>query len=230
LLRRIFKVALGIAAVLLATFAYCWLTLPDVRPLKTQTPTSTAFMRMRQAEAIRAGKSPAYQQRFVRYSRISPNLIRAVLLAEDAAFWSHGGVDWGEIKASLQRNFDRGEFSRGASTITQQLAKNLYLSPSRNPYRKLTEWMIARRLEAELSKQRILELYLNMIEWGDGIWGVEAASQRYFGISASELSAEQSALLAGAIINPRIYSPARPNGRLLRRQQIILSRMAGSGG
>jgi len=228
-LRKIFHVALGGFAVLLATFAYCWLTLPDVRPLKTQTPTSTAFMRMRQAEAIRAGKSPAYQQRFVRYSRISPNLIRAVLLAEDAAFWSHGGVDWDEIKASLQRNIDRGEFSRGASTITQQLAKNLYLSPSRNPYRKLTEWMIARRLEAELSKQRILELYLNLIEWGDGIWGVEAASQRYFGISASELSVEQSALLAGAIINPRVYSPARPNGRLLRRQQIILSRMAGSG-
>ena len=230
MLRKIFHLALGGFAVLLATFAYCWLTLPDVRPLKTQTPTSTAFMRMRQAEAIRAGKSPAYQQRFVRYSRISPNLIRAVLLAEDAAFWSHGGVDWDEIKASLQRNIDRGEFSRGASTITQQLAKNLYLSPSRNPYRKLTEWMIARRLEAELSKQRILELYLNLIEWGDGIWGVEAASQRYFGISASELSVEQSALLAGAIINPRVYSPARPNSRLLRRQQIILSRMAGSGG
>jgi monofunctional biosynthetic peptidoglycan transglycosylase len=229
-LRKIFHLALGGFAILLATFAYCWLTLPDVRPLKTQTPTSTAFMRMRQAEAIRAGKSPAYQQRFVRYSRISPNLIRAVLLAEDAAFWSHGGVDWDEIKASLQRNIDRGEFSRGASTITQQLAKNLYLSPSRNPYRKLTEWMIARRLEAELSKQRILELYLNLIEWGDGIWGVEAASQRYFGISASELSVEQSALLAGAIINPRVYSPARPNGRLLRRQQIILARMAGGGG
>jgi len=229
-LRKLFKIALGAFAVVLATFAYCWLTLPDVRPLKTQTPTTTAFMRMRQAEAISAGKSPAYQQRFVRYSRISPNLIRAVLLAEDAGFWGHGGVDWDEIKASVQRNFDRGEFSRGASTITQQLAKNLYLSPSRNPYRKLTEWMIARRLEAELSKQRILELYLNLIEWGDGIWGVEAAAQRYFGISASQLSAEQSALLAGAIINPRVYSPARPNGRLLRRQQIILARMAGSGG
>ena len=230
MLRKLFKIALGAFAVVLATFAYCWLTLPDVRPLKTQTPTTTAFMRMRQAEAISAGKSPAYQQRFVRYSRISPNLIRAVLLAEDAGFWGHGGVDWDEIKASVQRNFDRGEFSRGASTITQQLAKNLYLSPSRNPYRKLTEWMIARRLEAELSKQRILELYLNLIEWGDGIWGVEAAAQRYFGISASQLSAEQSALLAGAIINPRVYSPARPNGRLLRRQQIILARMAGSGG
>ena len=229
-MRKIFKLALGAFAILLATFAYCWLTLPDVRPLKTQTPTSTAFMRMRQAEAIRAGKSPSYQHRFVRYSRISPNLIRAVLLAEDAGFWGHGGVDWDEIKASLERNIDRGEFSRGASTITQQLAKNLYLSPSRNPYRKLSEWMIARRLEAELSKQRILELYLNLIEWGDGIWGIEAASLRYFGIPASALSVEQSALLAGAIINPRVYSPARPNARLLRRQQIILARMGASGG
>jgi monofunctional biosynthetic peptidoglycan transglycosylase len=228
--RTVFRFGLGAVAVLLATFAYCWLTLPDVRPLKTQTPTSTAFMRMRSAEALRAGKSPAYQQRFVRYSRISPNLVRAVLLAEDAGFWGHGGVDWDEIRASLQRNIDRGEFSRGASTITQQLAKNLYLSPSRNPYRKLSEWMIARRLEAELSKQRILELYLNLIEWGDGIWGVEAAAQRYFGIPASDLSAEQSALLAGAIINPRIYSPARPNRRLLQRQQIILGRMNNSGG
>ncbi len=225
-----FRFGLGSVAVLLATLAYCWLTLPDVRPLKTQTPTSTAFMRMRSAEALRAGKSPAYQQRFVRYSRISPSLVRAVLLAEDAGFWGHEGVDWDEIRASLERNIDRGEFSRGASTITQQLAKNLYLSPSKNPYRKLSEWLIARRLEAELSKQRILELYLNLIEWGDGIWGVEAAAQRYFGISASELSVEQSALLAGAIINPRVYSPARPNARLLRRQQIILGRMNHSGG
>ena len=206
-------------------FAYCWLTLPDVRELRTVTPTSTAFMRMRAAEAMRAGKPPTEVKRFVRYNRISPTLVRAVLLAEDAGFFGHGGVDWEELKISMQRNYERGEFSRGASTITQQLAKNLYLSPSRNPYRKLKEWMIARRLEAELSKTRILELYLNLIEWGDGIWGAEAASQRYFGIAAADLSAEQAALLAGAIINPRVYSPARPNGRLLRRQQIILSRM-----
>ncbi|HXT69528.1 MAG TPA: monofunctional biosynthetic peptidoglycan transglycosylase [Vicinamibacterales bacterium] len=228
--RRLFRYSLGAICVLLATFAYCWLTLPDVRPLRTQNPTSTAFMRMRSAQAIAEGKSPAYQQRFVRYNRISPNLVRAVLLAEDAGFWGHGGVDWAEIKVSLQRNIDQGELLRGASTITQQLAKNLYLSPSRNPYRKLTEWMIARRLEAELPKQRILELYLNLIEWGDGIWGCEAAALRYFGISCSQLSVEQSALLAGAIINPRIYSPARPNGRLLRRQQIILGKMAATGG
>ena len=114
---------------------------------------------------------------------------------------------------------------RGASTITQQLAKNLYLSPSRNPYRKVTELIIARRLEAELTKARILELYLNLIEWGDGIWGAEAAAETYFGVTAGALSPEQAALLAGAIINPRELNPGKPNARLLQRQQIILRRM-----
>ena len=114
---------------------------------------------------------------------------------------------------------------RGASTITQQLAKNLYLSPSRNPLRKFRELIIARRLEAELTKARILELYLNVIEWGDGIYGVEAASRTYFHESAAELGPEDAALLAAAIINPRLYSPARPNARLIRRQQLILRRM-----
>ena len=108
-----------------------------------------------------------------------------------------------------------------------QLAKNLYLSPSRDPVRKLRELIIARRLEAELSKQRIFEIYLNEIEWGDGIWGAEAAARSYFGSPAASLSREQAALLAGAIINPRVYSPGHPNARLLRRQQIILSRMGG---
>jgi monofunctional glycosyltransferase len=114
---------------------------------------------------------------------------------------------------------------RGASTITQQLAKNLYLSPSRTPLRKLRELIIARRLEVELKKTRILELYLNVIEWGDGIYGVEAAARTYFGTSASSLSVEEAALLAGAIINPRVLTPARPTARLLRRQRIILRRV-----
>ena len=223
--RRALRVAAGTAAVLFASLAYCWLTLPDVRPLRTQTPRTTAFMDLRRAQAEDAGRKPAFTQRVVSYSRISPTLVRAVLVAEDAAFFDHDGVDYEELRVSFWRNLQRGEISRGASTITQQLAKNLYLSPSRNPYRKLSELMIARRLEAELSKVRILELYLNLIEWGDGIWGAQAAAQRYFGISASALSAEQAALLAGAIINPRVYSPARTNARLLRRQQIILGRM-----
>jgi monofunctional biosynthetic peptidoglycan transglycosylase len=163
--------------------------------------------------------------RWTTYSRISPALKRAVIVSEDAAFWAHDGLDLDELRVSLEDSVRRGVAPRGASTITQQLAKNLYLSPSYNPHRKLVELMIARRLEAELSKVRIFELYLNVIEWGDGVWGAEAASRRYFGKSASDLSVEEAALLAGAIINPRLYSPARPNARLLRRQQIILGRL-----
>ena len=223
--RRALRLAGGTAAVLFATLAYCWLTLPDVRRLRTETPRTTAFMELRRDQAEDAGRKLGFSHRYVRYSRISPVLVRAVLAAEDAAFFSHDGVDYDELRISFERNLELGEFSRGASTITQQLAKNLYLSPSRNPYRKVSELMIARRLEAELSKTRILELYLNLIEWGDGVWGAEAAAQRYFGIPASDLSAEQAALLAGAIINPRIYTPRKPNARLLRRQQIILGRI-----
>ena len=133
-----------------------------------------------------------------------------MLVTEDAAFWAHDGVDYARDPRVDRADWLRGEPLRGASTITQQLAKNLYLSPSRNPYRKVTELLIARRLEAELSKARILELYLNLIEWGDGIWGAEAAAETYFGISASALSPEQAALLAGAIINPRELNPGKP--------------------
>ena len=147
--------------------------------------------------------------RWVPYSRISPNLKRAVLVAEDSAFWDHEGIDVEEIRKSIQ-TASSGAALRGASTITQQLAKNLYLSPSCDPLRKLRELIIARRLEAALPKARIFEIYLNVIEWGDRVWGAEAAARTYFGVPASALSREQSALLAGAIINPRVYSPARP--------------------
>ena len=157
--------------------------------------------------------------------RISPSLKRAVLVAEDSGFWEHEGVDLEQIRASVEVNLERGQAVRGASTITQQLAKNLYLSPSRNPIRKLKELIIARRLEAALPKARILEIYLNVIEWGDGIWGAEAAAQKYFGTSASAVGASQAALMAGAIINPRVLNPANPNPRLLRRQRLIMRRM-----
>ncbi len=199
--------------------------LPDVRPLRRTPPGSTAFMRLRAAEAAAANKAYKPSRRWLAYNRISPALRRAVLVAEDAGFWDHHGVDYGELRASLQTYWDRGGALRGGSTLTQQLAKNLYLSESRNPYRKLVELQIARRLEAELTKTRILELYLNVIEWGDGIWGADAAARAYFGRSASDLTSAQAALMAGAIINPRVYSVRRPNARLLRRQQIILRRM-----
>lgn len=223
--RGFVRAIIAAAALGFSCVVYSWLTLPDVRPLVRQNPTSTAFMRLRAAERAARGDKPRQVQQWISYRRVSPSLKRAVLVTEDAAFWDHDGVDFAELQKSLEVNWRRGGFIRGGSTITQQLAKNLYLSPSRNPYRKLVELLITRRLEAELSKARIIELYFNVIEWGDGIWGAEAAAQTYFGISAAELSPDQAALLAGAIINPRIYSPARPNARLRNRQKIILTRM-----
>jgi len=222
---RVGRGLLAVAAAAFAYLAYLYLTLPDVRRLASQNPSTSAFMELRTREARAAGKEPRRVHRWVAYNRISPHLKRAVLVAEDAAFWEHEGVDYDELQKSLQVDWMRGEMLRGASTITQQLAKNLYLSPSRNPMRKLRELIIARRMEAELSKARIFEIYLNVIEWGDGIYGVEAASRTYFGMPASSLGPSQAALLAGAIINPRLLSPSRPTPRLLGRQQLILRRM-----
>lgn len=205
--------------------AYLYLTLPDVRVLRTGNLDRTAFMRLREREARAEGREPKHVQQWIPYSRISPNLKRAVLVAEDAGFWGHEGIDLVEIRKSLETDWEKGTFLRGASTITQQLAKNLYLSPSRNPFRKLRELYIARRLEHELSKTRIFELYLNDIEWGDGIYGAEAAARTYFGVSAASLSPDQAALMAGAIVNPRELKISSPNGRLRNRQRIIRARM-----
>jgi len=220
----------GVAALMAAGFAcaaYIYLTLPDVRELRTQNPKTTAFIELRTAQALQKGEKPKQVQRWVSYGRISENLKRAVLVAEDSAFWDHDGVDFKQLKESMEVNLERMEFVRGASTITQQLAKNLYLSPSRNPIRKMRELLIARRLEAELSKQRILELYLNVVEWGDGVYGAEAASRLYFGKPAADLAPQEAALLAGALVNARLLDPAHPNTRLRQRQQLVLSRMRG---
>jgi len=224
---KFFRALAALAAAGFAVLAYVYLTLPDVRGLATANPKTTAWMEMRAQEAAAKGRPRRRVQRWVSYTRISPNLKRAVLAAEDDAFFEHEGVDLEQLKTAIQQDLQNGRAIRGASTITQQLAKNLYLSPSRDPLRKLRELIIARRLEAALSKARIFEIYLNVIEWGDGIWGAEAASRTYFATSAASLSREQAALLAGSIINPRVYSPAHPPARLLRRQRIILSRMGG---
>jgi monofunctional biosynthetic peptidoglycan transglycosylase len=213
------------AAVGFACLCYVYLTLPDVRPLKTSNPETTAFIELRAREARDRGETPRRVQQWVPYRGMSRNLTRAVLVAEDDAFWQHEGVDVEQLQESLEADWASGQFLRGGSTITQQLAKNLYLSPSKNPLRKLKELIIARRLEAELDKSRILELYLNVIEWGDGIYGAEAAAQTYFHARAATLGPAQSAILAGAIVNPRVLNPAHPNARLLRRQSIIMHRM-----
>jgi monofunctional biosynthetic peptidoglycan transglycosylase len=226
---RLARRSLGAAALAFAYLGYVYLSLPDVRPLVTDSPTTTAFMQLRVEEARDAGRTKfAVRQRWVSYGQIAQTLKRAVVVTEDAAFFDHDGIDLDEIKASFERNWEEGRFTRGASTITQQLAKNLYLSPSRNPVRKLRELFITRRLEASLTKRRILEIYLNVIEWGDGIFGCEAAARAYFGKSAADLLRDEAALMAAAIINPRELRVDRPNPRLLRRQQIVLRRMGGA--
>jgi monofunctional biosynthetic peptidoglycan transglycosylase len=160
------------------------------------------------------------------YNSISPHLRNAVLIAEDSGFFQHTGYDVDEIKESIKRNWREKRFARGASTITQQLAKNMYLSPSRNPLRKVKEFMIAQELERRLSKQRIFEIYLNVIEWGDGIYGIESAARRYFGKPASELRPEEAAILAAMIPNPRRYTPALNRKYLEKRKKEILDRLA----
>ena len=225
------RAALWISAALLLGLGSCGLMLlaaaglPPVGRLATRAPARTSLMRAREAEAHRLGRPFHVDQRWVSYERISPRLRHAVLIAEDDAFFAHGGLDWDQLEAAARQNLKRGRVVRGGSTITQQLAKNLYLSEERTIVRKLKEILLAIRLERTLSKRRIFELYLNLIEWGDGIYGIEAAARRHFGVSAADLDARQAALLAAVIINPRRYSPVSPGPRILRRMRIILGRM-----
>ena len=219
MIRRI--VLLALAAGTLGAVLFL-ATLPDVSPLATSFPKTTAFMERRKQQLARDGKSAKLDWRPVSLSRISPVLQRAVVAAEDARFWTHGGVDWEAAREVVGRDLEEREIRLGASTITQQLAKNLYLSPARTPWRKLREWAIARRLEKALSKKRILELYLNVIEFGTRTYGVEAAARRYFGKSAAALSPREAATLAAIIPSPRLYDPARHPARVARRARRIL--------
>ena len=196
-LRALGRWTLGAAAVGFAALAYVYLTLPDVRPLAASNPTTTAFMELRAQEARAKGCSRVTSSGGSATAGSRRNLKRAVLVAEDDAFWQHEGVDFEQLQESLEVDWARGRLVRGGSTITQQLAKNLYLSPSKNPLRKLEELIIARRLEAELKKARIFELYLNVIEWGDGIYGAEAAARTYFRVSAADLGAEPGGAAGG---------------------------------
>jgi len=202
-----------------------WATFPNTAKLASENPTTTAFMEQRKREVRAAGKSDALLYTFVRYDRISPYLRRGVLVAEDNDFYQHGGVDVKAMKEAVERDWKRRKVTHGGSTITQQLAKNLYLSPSRNPLRKIKEYFLARSLERHLSKKRILELYLNVVEMGERVYGAEAGSRFYFQRSAASLSPQQAALLAGCLPNPRLMTPGAPNKRLRWRQRMILSRM-----
>ena len=218
-------VLLSLCLIAASYLAYEIVTFPDVAVLARANPKSTAWMEMRAKEARAKGKRARRFQSWKPLPSISAGLKNAVLIAEDAAFFQHDGLDYDEIREAIKINTEKMEFARGASTITQQLAKNLYLSPSRNPVRKLKELLLTVALERHLSKRRIFEIYLNVIEWGDGVYGAEAAARTYYGKSCSDLSDEEAAALAAVIINPRRYSPVQPNRRIRNRIARIKAQM-----
>jgi monofunctional biosynthetic peptidoglycan transglycosylase len=208
-------------------FLYWFVTLPDVSGLAKTNPSTTAFIESRKAEAVEKGRSFNLHWMWVPLKRISPDLQRAVIVAEDASFYQHSGFDWEGLKEAFTRNLDKGELRRGGSTITQQLAKNLYLSSEKSLFRKAHEALLTWKLERALTKKRILELYLNVAEWGHGVFGAEAAARHHFGKPAEQLTPEEAALLAAMLPSPRRYDPIRLTPYLSKRQAQILKWMGG---
>ncbi|MCA1815467.1 MAG: transglycosylase domain-containing protein [Acidobacteria bacterium] len=248
-MRKVWKIikvsALAIFAALVVLLVYEVVTFPRVWRLRDANPETTAMIEIRAQEARERGEQPKRVQMWVPIDRISPNLERAVIAGEDTNFMTHHGFDYDAIQKAWEQAQKEAEkeakesgedqsswipampnFKRGASTITQQLAKNLYLSSERSFVRKAREAAITYFLEKNLSKRRILELYLNFIEWGDGIYGAEAAARTYFGKSAANLTPQEAAFLSAIIPNPRTeFNPKLHPQRVARRQRIILRGM-----
>lgn len=193
---------------------------PNVSSLKKNNPELTAFMEYREAQWADENKDMKIDKKWVTIKQISPNLIKAVLIGEDDGFYKHDGFDVKGMENALERSIKNGTLA-GGSTISQQLSKNLYLSPSKNPIRKIKEAIITYRIEKTLSKRRILEIYLNVAEWGDGIFGIEAAAHHYYGKSAKNLSAQEAAHLASILPNPIKYSPVGNQKYVMNRSRII---------
>ena len=223
-MKRILLKSLFLTAVV-ASIAYFYGTLPDVKVLKTKNPKTTALIELRDHEYREKGTTNARQQIWVAYGAISEHLKKAVLISEDASFFSHAGVDAKELQEALKKDWETGSFARGGSTITMQLAKNLYLNPSKNPLRKAKEIVIAWQLEQVLSKRRIFEIYLNVVEWGPNVYGAEAAARHYFAKPAADLNLVEAATLAALLPSPR----AARERNLTNRRNLILSRMAAVG-
>jgi len=203
-----------------------YLVYPDVGRVAEENPAKTAFMEYREAEWQREGLTDKkIDQRWVSLDNVSQNLIKAVLIGEDDKFWHHEGFDYQAIERAIEKNIVAKKFKMGGSTISQQLAKNLYLSPSKNPVRKIKEAILTWRLEKALSKRRILELYVNVVEWGDGIFGIGQAARHYNGISAARLSARQASRLAAILPNPILYSPTGSSRYVRNRSNIIYAIM-----
>jgi monofunctional biosynthetic peptidoglycan transglycosylase len=215
-------VKLTVLVIVAVSILYQGWILFSVFRFKRSNPASTALIDQRASQARAKGEEVKRAQTWVPYDRISPSLVRAVLAGEDSRFFDHAGFDWEEMKKAIEEDWNRGEFRRGASTITQQLAKNLFLSTSKNPLRKLHEALITKEMEWVLGKRRILEIYLNIIEWGDGVYGAEAAARTYFNTSAAAVSADQAAFLSAIIPSPNgAFNPATHRRRVERRKTLI---------
>ena len=218
--RKAFKRLVFLFIILAVPLAY-FLVMPDISSLKKKTPAKTAFMKYREKEWSKKGRRYKITQAVVPLSKISPYLLKAVLISEDDKFWKHEGFDFESIQKALEKDLEAGKFKFGGSTVSQQLARNLYLSPEKNLLRKGAEAVITWRMEKVLPKRRILELYLNEVEWGEGIFGAEAAARHYFGKSASELSPREAARMAAVLPNPRKYNPAGEQRYVVNRSNII---------
>jgi monofunctional biosynthetic peptidoglycan transglycosylase len=197
---------------------------PDVTALKRHNPKKTSFMAYREAQWARKGKHKHITQRWVPLKRISPYLVKAVIIAEDDKFWRHEGFDFVAMQKALEKDLAQKKIKAGGSTISQQLAKNLYLTPSKNPIRKIKEAILTWRLERALSKKRIVELYLNVAEWGDGIFGIEAAARHYYGKSAASLSPHEAARLVTVLPNPIRYK-VRGDSKYVRHRSAYIYRI-----
>ncbi|MCY1077629.1 monofunctional biosynthetic peptidoglycan transglycosylase [Archangium lansingense] len=221
-LRRVLMlVFLGL--VVFASYEYA--SLPEAEPLLKQNPKVTALMEQRVEEAREAGQKPRRRQHWVGLSNVSRHAIDAVLLSEDASFYLHAGLDPKELENALEEAVRKGKLGRGASTITQQLAKNLWLSTDRSLLRKGKELILAHRLEESLPKNRILTLYMNVVEWGNGVYGIEAGAREHFGVSASQLTAAQGAILASMLPAPRKRSPTSGSRALKKRAHWVIEQM-----
>ena len=198
---------------------------PDVAALAARPPATTAFIERWREKQRAAGRSDRVDRTWIAYPAIAPAMKIAVLVAEDVNFFSHHGFDTGEMREALARAIGDLELPRGASTISQQLAKNLWLSPTRDPFRKAREAMLTWQLERTLGKRRILELYLNVVEFGPGVWGVESASRRYFGKPAADLGDDEAALLAAALPSPAAWHPGSSSAAYRRHVEAVRRRM-----
>lgn len=228
--KSLIKKLIGLSFLLLAVFVGFHFIYPDVSKLKKENPKKSAFMEYREAEWAREGKKYKIRQIWVPYGAVSPYLIKAVLIGEDDKFWQHEGFDYEAMQKAIEKDIKAKKFKLGGSTISQQLAKNLYLSPSKNPVRKIREAIITWRMERTLSKKRLLELYLNVAEWGDaGIFGIEAASRHYYGKSASALGPEEASRLAAVLPNPRKFNPLGSSRYVVNRSGLIYNIMVRRG-